>query len=151
MAGKKFTPKMTPFGTPALVSEQDPEGRGAEARGRFITAPDDPHSSVPHELMHVGVSDVLGAVPGGTAAEILAKALSNYAYGDSAIYQDPGERIAYGYQEAKTGMSDPAFQNSSSPEAVAAYPSGKGNMLVRNLLDLFGGGAESLGRYMGRK
>ena len=151
MAGRKIM--KTPFGTPAVVSTDDLTGRGAETMGRSITVPDDPYSSIPHELMHVGASDALNAATlgNGGVIEALVKALSQHAYGNDAIYQDPGEHIAYGYQEAATGKPDTAFQQSSSPEAVAGYPSGKTNMIVRNLLDVLGGGAEKFGRFMGRQ
>jgi len=153
VAAKKFRLEKTPFGTPALVTNDDPQGRGAETRGNMITIPDeksDP-ASLPHELMHAGVSTASNLIPGGVVVELLLKKLSEYGYGDRAIYQDPGERIAYGYQEAATGQPDVGFQDSLSPESVASYPSGKSNMLVRNLLDILGSGTEKFGRWKGKQ
>lgn len=148
---KKASVARGPLGLPVVHSYEDPQGYGDRAVPGVAFTPSGQAASVPHELSHAELQALEALIPGGLPLEALISKLSEHAYGDATQYQNPLERYAYGYQEAKTGQSDTGFQNSSTPEAVAKTPRGNTAMIVRNILDLLGSGTESAGRALGRR
>lgn len=138
--------RLGPLGIPVRVQTADPEGMGDRSSldGSTVFVPSGDPASVPHETLHANLRQVENVVPGGTLAEILASKASEAAYGDQSQYLNPFERIAYAFQEGKTGAPDAGYQ--AALEADKKKPGG----VLRALLGMGGKAADVAGRTLGR-